>query len=158
MIRAPELLTTAHPVAAFACGDESLDLWLKQRAFRNQLSGASRVYVACDDVRVVGYYALATGGLVSAEATGAVRRNMPNPIPAMVLGRLAVDVEWQGRGLGADLLRDAVLRTVRVAGEVGVRVLLVHALNDRAAAFYLRNGFENSPLRPQLLMLRIQHR
>lgn len=158
MIRTPELLTTAHPVAAFTCGDESLDLWLKQRALRNQVSGASRVYVACDDVRAVGYYALATGGLVSAEATGAVRRNMPNPIPAMVLGRLAVDVEWQGRGFGADLLRDAVLRTMRVAGEVGVRVLLVHALNDRAARFYLRHGFEISPLRPQLLMLRIQHR
>ncbi len=155
MIRAPELLTVAHPVAGFTCGDTSLDLWLKQRALRNQVSGASRVYVVCDDLRVVGYYALATGGLVAAEATGAIRRNMPNPIPAMVLGRLAVDVEWQGRGLGADLLRDAVLRTARVAGEVGVRVLLVHALNDRAARFYLRHGFVVSPLRPQLLMLKI---
>ena len=155
MIRAPEPLTAVHHAQAFTGGETSLELWLKQRALRNQVSGASRVYVICDDTRVVGYYALATGGLVAVEATGAIRRNMPNPIQAMVLGRLAVDVEWQGRGLGADLLRDAVLRTGRVAEEVGVRVLLVHALNDRAARFYLRHGFVVSPLRPQLLMLKI---
>ncbi len=95
MIRAPEPLTAVHHAQAFTCGETSLDLWLKQRALRNQVSGASRVYVICDDTRVVGYYALATGGLVAVEATEAIRRNMPNPIPAMVLGRLAVDVEWQ---------------------------------------------------------------
>lgn len=156
MIQAPELLTTAHRVHEFCCGEQVLDLWLRQRALRNQVSGASRTYVVCDDRRVLGYYALATGGLMASEATGGIRRNMPNPIPAMVLGRLAVDTSAQGRGLGADLLRDAVLRTLRVAEEVGVRVLLVHALNENAAAFYQRYGFEVSPLRPQLLMLRLR--
>jgi predicted N-acetyltransferase YhbS len=95
---------------------EPLDDWLQRRATHNELEGGSRTFVVCDGRRVVGYYSLAAGSVLSGIATGRMRRNMPNPIPVVLLGRLAVDRGWQGRGLGRDLLRDAVLR-VLTAGE-----------------------------------------
>lgn len=152
---APEPLGPGHDLSDFSCGQPSLDEWLRRRALANQASGASRTYVVCSAERVIGYYALAAGAVAVCEATGRVRREMPDPIPVMVLGRLAVDRRRQGRGLGLDLLRDAVLRTLKAAEIVGVRALLVHALDERAAHFYLRAGFSPSPLRPLTLMLRL---
>ncbi|MFZ5811401.1 MAG: GNAT family N-acetyltransferase [Thermodesulfobacteriota bacterium] len=148
MIRAPWPLAAEHDVVSFQSGEPGLDDWLKRRALTNQASGASRTYVISDANRVIGYYALAAGAVAATDAPGKVRRNMPDPIPVMVLGRLAVDREWQGRGLGRDLLRDAVLRTLRAAELVGIRALLVHALHERAGAFYEQAGFRISPLRP----------
>jgi len=101
----------------------------------------------------VGYYSLATGSVVHAEVSGKVRRNQPDPIPVILLGRLAVDHEEQGRGLGAHLLRDAILRTVEAANIIGVRALLVHALHERAREFYLHFDFEPSPTDPLHLFL-----
>ncbi|QSA99338.1 GNAT family N-acetyltransferase (plasmid) [Methylococcus sp. EFPC2] len=149
---APVPLTAAHNVADFNCGEPTLDHWLKQRALRNE-GRASRTYVLCTGRQVVAYYCLATGSITSELAPGRVRRNMPDPIPLMVLGRLAVDLAWQGRGLGKAILRDAVLRSIQVSELVGVRALLVHALSDQAVGFYEAHGFHPSPMNPRTLLL-----
>lgn len=155
-MRAPEPLSAAHDSATFDCGEPSQNEWLKRRALANQGAGASRTYVVADNrVRVVGYFALAAGAVSHVQASGAIRRNMPEPIPVLVLARLAVDRSQQGRAPGAALLRDAVLRTLAVAGEIGVRALLAHAVNDAAKAFYLRHGFAESPADPLAVMLRL---
>lgn len=111
------------------------------------------LYVVCADGRVIGYYCLATGSVSSEQAPGRIRRNMPDPIPVMVLGRLAVDLTWQGRSLGKALLKDAILRTVQVSEIVGVKALMVHALSDKAARFHEGNGFHPSPTHPGTLFL-----
>jgi GNAT superfamily N-acetyltransferase len=140
----------------FECGEPSLDEWLKRRAVANQSSGASRTFVVLDDGgRVRGYYALAAGAVSHESATSKVRRNMPDPVPVMVLGRLAVDRGAQGQQLGASLLQDAVKRAVTVSSNAGVRALLVHALHERAKQFYERYGFQSSPTHPLTLMLRL---
>jgi GNAT superfamily N-acetyltransferase len=154
-LEASEPLGAAHDLSAFDCGAPELDEWLRRRALANQESGASRSYVACAGREVVGYYCLATGAVSHAEATGRVRRNMPDPIPVMVLGRLAVDRRWQGRGVGRALLRDAVLRTVQAADIAGIRALLVHAKSPEAKKFYEACGFGASPLAPMTLMITI---
>jgi GNAT superfamily N-acetyltransferase len=134
-----------------------MDDWLKRRAVANQVSGASRCFVVTDQRRIVrAYYALAAGAVDHALAASALRRNMPDPIPVMVLGRLAVDQPFHGKGLGADLLRDAILRTTRLAQEVGIRALLVHALHQKARDFYLHHGFTESAIDPLILLLRIR--
>ncbi len=155
-LRAPEKLTVDHDVSAFACGESSLDDWLRRRALQNQASGASRTYVVCAGARrVVGYYALAAGGVAHASAPGRVKRNMPDPVPVMVLGRLAVDQAQQGRRIGPALLRDAILRTVQAADIIGIRAILVHAISDRARRFYEAHGFVSSPVDPMTLMITV---
>jgi GNAT superfamily N-acetyltransferase len=154
-IRAPEPLRAEYEVSDFDCGTSDLDVWLKRRALRNESSGASRAYVITVDGRVIGYYALATGAIAQHEATGKVRRTMPDPIPVMVLGRLAVDRQYQGRGLGSALLRDALLRTLNAASIAGIRAVLLHAISDEAKRFYERAGFSPSPVDPMTLMITI---
>lgn len=155
-LSAPQPLTATHLLDEFKCGETSLDEWLKRRALVNHLSGASRTFVVDDPhCRVFGYYAMAVGAVSHQEATGAVRRNMPDPIPVMVLARLAVDRQAQGITLGAALLQDAVKRSLVVSQNAGVRALLVHALNDKAKQFYEHYGFQASPLNPMTLMLRL---
>ena len=152
----PEPLTATHRLDTFACGEAELDDWLKRRALANQASGASRTFVVSEsDGRVYGYYAMAAGAVSHQLATTRVRRNMPDPVPVMVLGRLAVDRSMHGQGIGAALLQDAVHRAVAVAKNAGVRALLVHALHDRAKQFYELYGFQPSPLDPMTLMLRL---
>jgi GNAT superfamily N-acetyltransferase len=130
-LAAPAALASEHELEEFNSGTPPLDEWLKRRARQNEASGASRTYVIADGRRVVGYYSLAAGSVLHEAATGRVRRNMPDPVPVALLGRLAIDRQWQGRGLGAALLRDAVLRVVGAAGTIGVRALLVHAFRMR---------------------------
>jgi GNAT superfamily N-acetyltransferase len=153
--RRPAPLTSAHDCAAFRSGRDALDVWLKRRALRNQASGASRTFVACDEERVVAYYALASGAVAIADATGRLRQNMPDPIPVVVLARLAVDRAYQGRGLGRALLRDAGLRIVQAAEVIGIRGVIVHALDGEAEVFYRHLGFEPSPLDPMTLMIKL---
>jgi GNAT superfamily N-acetyltransferase len=156
MLGAPQALDTHHRHDHFACGEATLDDWLKRRAMANQLSGASRTFVVTDsDNRVYGYYAMAAGAVAHALATSGVRRNMPDPVPVMVLARLAVDRQAQGIKLGAALLQDAVKRAVAVSQNAGVRALLVHALNGQAKQFYEHYGFQPSRLHPMTLMLRL---
>lgn len=120
-ITAPEHLTDDHDISEFDSGVVDLDDWLKRRALANEASRASRTFVITDGKRVIGYCALATGAVAHAGATGRVRRNMSDPIPVMVLARLAVDRQYQGKGLGSSLLRDALLRTLRAADIAGIR-------------------------------------
>jgi len=155
-LTAPQPLTTAHRLDEFSCGAPVLDDWLRRRAIGNQARGASRTFVVADqDGRVYGYYAMAAGAVSQHMATGSVRRNMPEPIPVMVLGRLAVDHRAQGIKLGGALLQDAVNRALVVSQNTGVRALLVHSLHDRAKSFYEHYGFETSPAEPTTLMLRL---
>jgi len=152
----PEKLTESHAVEAFESGEESLDAWLKQQALANEKADASRTYVVCAERRVVGYYCLSTGSVIRTDAPGQVRRNMPDPIPVMILGRLAIDRAWQRRGIGRALLRDAVLRTLRVSYMVGVKALLVYAISEPAKLFYQQAGFRSSPTDPLTLFLSIR--
>jgi GNAT superfamily N-acetyltransferase len=156
LLGSPEPLLTTHLLDGFDCGESVLDEWLKRRALANQVSGACRTFVVADDSsRVVGYYAMAAGAVSHHMATGPMRRNMPDPVPVMVLGRLAVDHRAHGMKLGAALLQDAVNRAVAVSQNAGVRALLVHALHDRAKHFYEHYGFQASSLHPMTLMLRL---
>jgi GNAT superfamily N-acetyltransferase len=152
-LSAPEKLDPDHDLFSFESGTPVLDDWLRRRALSNQESGASRTYVVCAGKRVVGYYALAAGAIVQAEATRRTRRNMPNPVPVMVIGRLAIDSRYQGRGLGRALLQDAVLRTMQAGEIAGIRAMLVHAISEDAKRFYERCGFQPSPLDPMTLMI-----
>lgn len=155
-LSAPEPLSASHRLDQFECGESVLDEWLKRRAMANQLSGADRTFVVADqDSRICGYYAMAAGVVSHPMATSSVRRNMPDPIPVMVLARLAVDHRTQGMHLGASLLQDAVNRALAVSHNAGVRALLVHALHDRAKQFYTHYGFQVSPAHPMTLMLRL---
>ena len=156
-LHAPQPLSADHQLNTFNCGETSLDEWLKRRALLNQSNGASRTFVVVDESQLVmGYYALAAGAVHHQDATRSIRQNMPDPIPVMVLARLAVDVRTQGMQLGAGLLRDAVDRSLAVAKNTGVRALLVHALHERAKQFYLYFGFQASPVHPLTLMLRLK--
>lgn len=156
-LSAPRPLAASHLLDGFDSGEPGLDDWLTRRAWSNQVSGASRCFVVADPTgRVLGYYALAAGAVSQLAATSGVRRNMPDPVPVLVLARLAVDRRAQGIKLGAALLQDAVNRAAAVSQDAGVRALLVHALHDRAKQFYLHYGFQESPLHPLTLMLRLR--
>ena len=153
MIAAPEVLQAKHEVSGFCCGVDSLDEWLIRRALQNQLSGASRTFVCCEGHKVIAYYCLASCSVTTTAAFGRFRRNMPDPIPVVVLGRLAIDKSLQHQGMGRALVRDAGLRVIQVAETIGIRGMMVHALSNEARAFYLRTGFEPSPIDPMLLMI-----
>lgn len=156
-VTAPEPLSASHQLAEFLSGESVLDEWLKQRGLRNQALGAARTFVVCrqDTKQVAGFYSLATGSINHTDATGSLRRNMPDPIPVIILARLAVDLSFRGQGLGADLLHDAVLRCYRVAENIGVRAIMVHALTDAAKNFYLHHGFKTSNTQERTLFLRL---
>jgi len=151
----PEKLSAKHDLSGFDSGEPALDDWLRRRALRNEESGASRTYIVCAGKTVVGYYTLAVGAVAHAGAPGRVRRNMPDPVPAMVLGRLAVDRAFQGSGVGTGLLRDAVLRTMQAAEIAGIRTILVHAISEPAKHFYEKHGFIASPIDPMTVMITV---
>jgi GNAT superfamily N-acetyltransferase len=152
----PEKLTDQHKIEDFCSGVGVLDLWLKERALKNEASDAARTYVVRVGDRVVGYYALATGSVNHETAIGRVKRNMPNPVPVMVLARLAIDQGWQGKGLGRGLLRDAILRTLRASEIAGIKAILVHAISEEAKAFYEKFGFQASIAEPMILMVTLK--
>jgi GNAT superfamily N-acetyltransferase len=156
MLSPPVLLAVDHQLDDFACGVDSLDDWLKRRAHPNQLSGASRTYVVSEGKKVVGYYCIASGALELNDAPSSVSRNMPDPVPVAILGRLAVDKSCQSKGFGVALLQDAVGRTAQAGGILGIRGLLVHALTIEAKAFYEHHGFIASPTQPMTLILSLK--
>jgi GNAT superfamily N-acetyltransferase len=139
----------------FESGEESLDRYLADRALTNHLADLGRCYVCIDaDTHgVVGYYTLSAVAVEHADLPGKVRRNAPNPVPAVLMGRLAIDTHAQGSGLGRFLVRDAILSTLAAADSIGVRILLVHALHEPAAPFYEKLGFKRSPTDPLHLYL-----
>lgn len=158
----PPNLTPPAPISAelqlddFDCGEYALNDWLKKRALKNHASGASRCFVLCAGADVIGYYCLSAGAISQEAAPKAMRRNMPDPLPVLLLGRLAVDKRYHNQGIGQALLRDAMLRAVNVAGEAGVFAILVHALSDNAKQFYLSRGFVESPLQPMTLFMTLE--
>ncbi|MBW4696756.1 MAG: GNAT family N-acetyltransferase [Aphanocapsa lilacina HA4352-LM1] len=150
---APQLLAAHHRLEEFDCAEPQLNTWLKQHAMKNHEAGASRTFVVCRENRILAYYCLAMGAVSLSIAPGKVRRNMPDPIPVAVIGRLAVDRKLEGQGYGKGLVKDAVLRVIQVSEVIGVRAILVHAISERAGDFYLRRGFLASPVEPLTLML-----
>lgn len=152
-LSAPAPLADRHLLDRFDSGAPSLDEWLRRRARANQASGASRTFIVADGDEAVAYFSLASGSINLVAATGGFRRNMPDPIPVVILARLAVDKAQQGQGLGKALLAEAVKRVLAAGESIGVRGLVVHALNDDAAAFYRGLGFEAAPGQPLTLMI-----
>ena len=155
-LKAPERLSEQHEISGFDCGEPSLTDWLQRAGLKNERNDGSRTYAVCDGQVVVGYYTLATGSIQRAAAAGKVRRNMPDPVPVVVLGRLAVDERYQGRAIASGMLRDAVLRVIAASHEVGIKALLVHALSEEAKRFYQRHGFLVSPVDEMTLMVTIR--
>lgn len=157
-LRAPEPITDSHDLSTFDCGEPTLDDWLRRRALKNEASGGSRTYVVCSGSakQVAGYYCLSAGAVAHRGVAGRVRRNMPDPIPVMVIGRLAVDQSFKRQGLGKAMLRDAILRTIQAADIAGIRAILVHAISDESRQFYERCGFRSSPIDPMTLMITIR--
>ena len=151
----PAPITAEYELANFDSGEPSLDDWLKKRALKNHMTGASRCFVLCSDATVIGYYCLSAGAISHESAPKPMRRNMPDPLPVLLLGRLAIDKRYHNKGLGQALLRDAMLRTVNVAAETGVFAILVHAISDPAKQFYLSRGFVESPLQPMTLLMTV---
>lgn len=153
----PTKLTLAHDLSKFCCGNDILDRWLVNTALKNQNSGASTTYVLCElnSDSVVGYFCLSAASIVRSGAPTAISRNQPDPIPAMLLGRLAVDQKHRGIGLGRNLFAAAYQVSLEAASLVGIRVLLVHALNHEAKTFWAQMGFVESPTHPLTLMLKL---
>lgn len=153
-LRPPEPLAAEHDLDGFACGKPALDLWLVRHARQAQACGSARTFVACGEDRLAGYYSLTVGQVDQADAPPRVSQGMGRfPVPVVILARLAVAQEFQGRGLGAALLRDAIRRTLSIADQAGIRALLTHPIDEAAARFYQRFGFESSPLREQQWLL-----
>ena len=144
-VSSPEPLTDEHQIYSFDSGESALDDWLRRRARANQASGASRTYVVCEGKMVVAYYALASCAIAQVAVPGRFRRNMPDPIPVVVLARLAVDRRYQGQGLGRALFRDAGCRVAQAADTIGIRGIVVHAISEKARKFYIALGFDPSP-------------
>jgi len=152
----PVPISSEHALDDFACGVASLDDWLKKRALRNHASGASRCFIVRERAVVVGYYSLSAGAISHEAAPKAMRRNMPDPLPVLLLGRLAIDRRYHNRGLGSALLRDAMIRAVGIASDTGVFAILLHAISEPARQFYLSRGFRESPLQPMTLLMTLE--
>jgi GNAT superfamily N-acetyltransferase len=152
-LSAPQPLAERHQLADFDSGEPTLDDWLRRRAAKNQANGSSRTYVVCEGDTVIGYYCLAAGGLGHAEAPSGMKRNRPDPIPVLVLGRLAIHKDHHQKGIGTALLNDAIRRAIQAADIAGVTALLVHAISEPARRFYLSRGFIESHIKPMTLCL-----
>lgn len=153
---APTPISIEHELSDFDSGESSLNDWLKKRALKNQAMGASRCFVLCKKKKVIGYYSLSAGAISHEAAPKTMRRNMPNPLPVLLLGRLAIDKSYHNQRLGSALLRDAMLRAVSIASDTGVFAILVHALSEQAKRFYLSRGFVESPLQPMTLIMTLE--
>ena len=155
-IAAPEPLADRHDVSSFRSGVLGLDAWLLSKARLNEAKGGARTYVACEGERVVGFYSLAASSVERRRVSSRVGRSMPEPVPVIPLGQLAVDTSCQGRGLGSDLLVDAARRALSAADVIGARAVVMQALDERAKTFYERFGFRPfSDREPLMLVLRI---
>ena len=144
-----EKLQRKHTVEHFDCGKEALNRFLIRYALQNQQAGASQTYLALSDDKLMGYYTLVVGQLEYAEAPERLTKGLArHPVPIMLLARLAVALDWQGKGVGAGLLKDAMLRTLQAAEIAGIRAFGVHAKDNQARAFYERFDLVPSPTDP----------
>lgn len=151
-LSAPEPVGPHHQFLGFSSGKPPLDDWLKQRALKSE-GRSARTYVVCDEDVVVGYYCFAAAAVRLAEVPKPLQRNMPDPLPVILLGRLAVDSHQQGRGIGKGLLKDALHRALGASRTIGARAVLVHAIDDDAVRFYNAFGFMPSPISPRTMFL-----
>jgi GNAT superfamily N-acetyltransferase len=152
-----EKLRPDHPVAGFDCGQEELNRFLTRFALVNQLAGAAQTYVALAADAMLGYYSLTVGEVAYGDAPDRLKKGLArHPVPIMVLARLAVGSSAQGRGIGAGLLKDAMLRTIQAADIAGIRALVVHAKDENARRFYQHFGFVSSPTDPLHLYLLVK--
>lgn len=154
----PMPISSTHETDSFDCGELSLNEWLNRRALKNQVLGASRCFVLChhNNKKVVGYYSLSAGAISHEIAAKTMRRNMPDPLPVLLLGRLAIDKNYHNTGLGSALLRDAMLRAASIANDAGVFAIFLHALSEAAKQFYISRGFVESPVQPMTLMMTME--
>ena len=150
-----ELLDAQHVLDDFTCHDDELDSWLHHRALRNQKLSATRTFVACEDgsQKVIGFYGIASSEIVRTESPKSMQRNMPATIPTVTLGRLGIDHQWQGRGLGRRLVSHMIQTVLEVRQKIGTRAIITHPINDRARQFYLAVGFEELNAQHPLLFL-----
>jgi GNAT superfamily N-acetyltransferase len=151
----PRPLSADDELGSFDCGNDLLNDWLRELALKSE-GRSARTYMVKDGARVVGYYCLATGGVTREGVPRKIRHGLPSLVPVMILGRLAVDRSYQGQGIGRGLLKDALQRTLQVSREVGVRALLVHAIDDEAKAFYAAHGFIEFPVSARTLFLPVE--
>lgn len=150
----PEPLEARHRLEGFDCGKTALNEWLYRHARQAQSSGSAKTFVVADDDRVVGYFSLTVGQVDTLEAPERIRKGMGQyPIPVVILARLAVSSEDQGKGIGIGMLQDAIRRTLLIAEQAGIRAMLTHPIDDEASSFYTRFGFIASPLNEQQLLL-----
>ena len=156
-VTAPVLLTEEHNLDSFDCGNGALNEWARRRALKNQHLNASRTFVIClkGTMQVVGFYSIATGSVSHTEVGRRLRQNMPDPIPVILLGRLAIDVTTQGHQFGKWLLNDAVTRISHLADQVGIKAIMVHAIDEQARAFYEYFGFVQSPIASNTLFYKV---
>lgn len=149
----PERLTGAHDTSRFDCGKPQLNEWLRDRALESETTAIT--YVACEGVRVAGYYAISTGSVIRGEMPSKMRRQqgLPHTIPVAIIGRLARDLSYRGTGLGPSLLQDALKRILQASEQIGIHAVLVHALDDDSTPFYKDNGFLESPINPRTFFL-----
>ena len=153
-LRGPESLDTQHRLEGFDCGKPALNDWLLRHARQAQSSGSAKTFVVAEDDRVAGYFSMTVGQIDALDAPERTRKGMGQyPLPVVILARLAVSVQDQGRGIGFGLLQDAIRRTLLMAEQAGIRAMLTHPIDDEAAHFYTRFGFIASPLREQQLLL-----
>jgi predicted N-acetyltransferase YhbS len=150
----PEPLAAQHRLEGFDCGKAALTDWLLRHARQAQGSGSAKTFVVVDDDRVAGYFSLTVGQVDTLEAPERIRKGMGQyPVPVVILARLAVSTQDQGRGIGFGMLQDAIRRTMLIAEQAGIRAMLTHPIDAEAARFYTRFGFIASPLREQQLLL-----
>jgi GNAT superfamily N-acetyltransferase len=155
VITAPQPITADHDVSEFESKSEALNDWLKNKSFKNE-GDTARTYVVTCDHKVIAYYCLATSAVNHITATRKARQNAPDPVPCMLIGKLAVDKLWEGKGIGSGLLRDAIHRILRVSEIVGTRCVLVHTKDEDAKNFYLKHKFQQSPIEPLTLMMTLK--
>ena len=153
-LRRPEPLEAQHRLDGFDCGKSALNDWLLRHARQAQGSGSAKTFVVTDGARVAGYFSLTVGQIDTLEAPERIRKGMGQyPVPVVILARLAVSQQDQGRGIGLGLLQDAIRRTMLIADQAGIRAMLTHPIDDEAARFYTKFGFIASPLRESQLLL-----
>jgi len=151
----PGAISPSHDTFKFFCGQDSLDDWLKHTALKSE-GRSARTYVVCSGATVVGYYCLATGAVARASAPPKIRRNISDPIPVMIVGRLAVDRHFERRGIGGGMLQDAFRRVLQASESVGCRAVLVHAIDQDAVDFYARYGFVEFPAGTRTMFLPLE--
>lgn len=153
---APQPINSQHILESFDCGEESMNAWLKNKALNNEINNNSRTSVVCVENKVIAYYSLCTGCVYHENLSRKFKHRSPDRIPSLVLGRLAIDIEYQGQGLSKDLIKEIYIKTFKLSRIVAMKVLVVNALNLEIVGFYQKLGFTPSKTDPLLLLKSVE--